>query len=165
MRSGAVTVLSRVSKPALLNPVAVKCRGPVCVTDKVPVTHSGRVRLCRGHSFRGVWGHGEWIAYLLHQWFSRCRGLMGGEDARALKEDSLQTFLGAEGEQLLFCFVFFVVALRSGPADRRDVSGELPENALVYVQQNKKSLNGVTELKWVIKIVIIFLHSVHLGWG
>lgn len=106
MRNGAVTFHSHVWKPALLNPVAVKCRGPACVTDKVPVTHSGRVRLCRGHSFRGVWGHGEWIAYLLHQWFSRCRGLMGGEDARALKEDSLQTFLGAEGEQLLFLFFF-----------------------------------------------------------
>lgn len=113
MRNGAVTFHSHVWKPALLNPVAVKCRGPACVTDKVPVTHSGRVRLCRGHSFRGVWGHGEWIAYLLHQWFSRCRGLMGGEDARALKEDSLQTFLGAEGEQLLFLFFFYEAALRT----------------------------------------------------
>lgn len=118
MRNGAVTVHSHFSKPALLNPVAVKCRGPACVTDKVPVTHSGRVRLCRGHSFRGVWGHGEWIAYLLHQWFSRCRGLMGGEDARALKEDTVsKLFWGAEGEQLLFLFflllLFYEVALRT----------------------------------------------------
>lgn len=163
MRNSAVTACSHVSKPALLNPVAVKCRGPASVTDKVPVTHSGRVRLCRGHSFRGVWGHGEWIAYLLHQWFSRCRGLMGREDSQALKEDTVSDFFGGEkGNNYCFvlgffcCRLVFYFFLGSGPVDRRDASRELPENVLVYGQQNKKSLNYVTELKWVIKTVIIF---------
>ena len=47
---------------------------------------------CRGYIVRAVLGHREWIAYLLHQWFSSRRGGWGS-GCRALgKVTVLQTF-------------------------------------------------------------------------
>lgn len=49
----------------------------------------GKDRRC-GYSFGAVLAHGEWIAYLLHQWFSSRRGgygerMQGPEGSRGLQ--------------------------------------------------------------------------------
>lgn len=71
---------------------------------------------------------------------------MGGEDARALKEDTVSKLFSREKGNNYYIFVA-VVVLRSGPADRGDASKKQTENVPVCVRQNKKSLNGVTKLE------------------
>lgn len=65
---------------------------------------SGKGLHCRGDRVRAVLGHREWIAYLLHQWFSSRRGGQGEWMQGPGGSHSFQTFW----EQLLD---FYRVAL------------------------------------------------------
>lgn len=131
---GALAVCSHVSKTPPLDPVAVKCGGPACVTDKslwltVAESVSAEATVLEPS---GATGSGlpicciSGLAVAEDWWVERMLGPWR-------RTQSPNFFGGGEREQLFDFFVVVVLLgffLRSDPADRRDASREQPENVL-----------------------------------
>lgn len=81
------------------------------VAEEVSLS-DGKGLHCRGSGVRAVLGHREWIAYLLHQWFSSRRGGQGERMQGPGGSHRLQTLW----EQLLD---FYKVALWTWETDSR----------------------------------------------
>lgn len=87
------------------------CLYRLCIFhDRGSFCEQGKGPDCRGYRVGAVLGHGERIAYLLHQWFSSHRGGRWEWMPSPRGNHGRQTF----GEQLLLDF------LQSGSADMRD---------------------------------------------